>query len=546
MTYSELSALRMQQKPELPAILHDFKNLQFKEIESDIPINPEIIKIFPNLSSQKFLTLVPNNTMDVHLPLKIGVLFSGGPASGGHNVIIGIFDALQKLNAASELFGFLSGPDGLIKNDVIKLTASILKPYLNQGGFDLLGTSRTKFESPEQFLAIAKTVTDLNLDGLIIIGGDDSNTNAAFLAEYFAKEKIATSVIGVPKTIDGDLKSEEIETPFGFDTACKTFSATIGSLGKDALSAKKYYYFVKMMGRSASHVTLECALETKINMAIISEEVEQEQKTLEMIINEITDMIVKRAALGKNYGVILIPEGILEFIPEIKLLIMELNEILKSDAFKAFEIDAMESGADIFVFIKSMLSHDSLGCLVLFPFALQIQLMQERDPHGNIQLSKIETEKLFIELVAKRLGEKKIKNEYLGKFNAQGIFLGYEGRSCFPSIFDSKYTYALGHVALLLCSQKLSGYIASLQNLSQEIDLWSVKAVPILNLMQMEKRGGKLKAVITKCLVDLKSPSFLMFKNEREILKFADAYKNPGPIQFYGPPEITDKVTHYL
>ncbi len=542
---SSLQGLRMQEKPELPKVLNEIGNLTLETLSSALPLDPEIAKIFPFLSDKKLLKVTQSKEAAhlSHPVLKVGVLFSGGPASGGHNVVIGLFDGLKKLNLASELYGFVSGPEGLIKNDSIKLTKDLISPYLNQGGFDLLGTGRTKFESVEQFQAIAKTVTSLNLDGLVIIGGDDSNTNAAFLAEYFAKEKIKTNVIGVPKTIDGDLKNEQIEIPFGFDTACKTFSATIGSLAKDAISAKKYYYFVKMMGRTASHVTLECALETKINMAIISEEVEKEQKSLDTIISEIAAMIVKRSGLHKDYGVILIPEGILEFIPEVKLMILELNEILKSDAFKALEIEALENLDDMKVFIKSLLSANSLKCFLLFPDDIQMQLLQERDPHGNIQLSKIETESLILELVRKKLKDKKIKNEYHGKFNPQPIFLGYEGRSCLPSLFDSRYTYCLGHLASVLIDQRLSGYMVCIQNLKSPVIHWQLKAVPILSLMHMEKRQGKLKAVIAKSLVDLKDPLFLMFKKEREVNLLSDDYLNPGPIQFYGPSEITDKLT---
>ncbi len=491
-----LQKLRLKEVPKLPKILENLNCLTAKSL-SNLPVSDEIRSFFSNLD-QKTVSFVEGEK-GMHQKKRVGVVFSGGQAAGGHNVIIGLFDALKKLNPESELFGFLGGPSGLIKNQYIQLDKDLLNNYLNQGGFDLLGSGRTKISKEEQFVAVAKNVKELKLDGLVIIGGDDSNTNAAFLAEYFTVEKIDTAVIGIPKTIDGDLKNDSIEISFGFDTASKTYSDIIGNIARDAISAKKYYYFVKLMGRTASHITLECAVQVHPNMAIISEEVKQEKKTLTVLIEEICELIKSRASLGLDYGIILIPEGLLEFIHD--------------------------------------LSYSSL------PTHLQTQFLEFRDPHGNLEVSKIDTERFLIELVKIEIEKQKIEGSFKGTFSPQPIFCGYEGRSCFPSPFDAKYTYALGHVASLLIYENLTGYMALVKDLTENVENWQIGAVPLLSLMHMEMRQGESRPVIKKALVDLNGSLFQKFKEKRNDWMLKDDYQFPGPIQFYGPAELTDKLT---
>lgn len=488
MNKSSLHLLRQVEVPKLPEILNDLNSLTF--VGDNFDLEPlEIRAYFPHLDHKKVVRGVLGEKRN-HIPMNVGVLFSGGQAAGGHNVVIGLFKALKTLNPESSLIGFLLGADGLIKNKHIELNQSVLDAYLNQGGFDLLGSARTKTETKEQFQSVAETVKHLNLNGLVIIGGDDSNTNAALIAEYFIQEKIETKVIGVPKTIDGDLKNECVPISFGFDTACKTYSNTIGSIARDAFSAKKYYYFIKLMGRSASHVTLECALETRPNMAIISEEVAEEKKTIHQVVGDITDLIVERAAYSKNYGIILIPEGLLEFIEDI-----------------------------------------------------QTDLLAPRDPHGNVEVSKIDTVGFLINLVDQEL---KKRTDYKGTFNPISIFCGYEGRSCLPSHFDSAYTFALGYTAALLLDANFTGYMAYVDHLTQNVEKWQIGGIPLINLMHLEKRNGKLKPVIKKALVDLSLKPFTVFKEQRKTWRLLDDYGCPGPIQFYGPKELTDKITKTL
>lgn len=538
---SSLQKLRLQDLPVLPEVLNNIAELEIKEAKTE-EVSDKINAIFPNISNQKILKFITNKNKK-HTPLKVAVLFSGGQAAGGHNVIIGLYNALKELNPDNQLFGFLLGPDGLIKNNSIELTKNLLSNYLNQGGFDLLGSGRTKIETEEQFLNAGKTVKALSLNGLIIIGGDDSNTNAAFLAEYFIRENISTKVIGIPKTIDGDLKNEHIEIPFGFDTATKTFSEIIGNIARDALSAKKYYYFIKLMGRTASHITLECALQVHPNLTLISEDIEAKNKTIGDIVAEICDMIAERASQGKDYGVILIPEGLLEFIKEIKLLISELNVILKGVQLSNFEMDAMQNDGEKYEFILSLLSDVARRSYQSLTKDIQIQLLQARDPHGNIQVSKIDTERFFIRLVTEELSLRKAKGLYGGNFNAQPIFCGYEGRSCFPSKFDCNYCYSLGYVAALLIDQGVTGYMALVKNLKEEVSDWQIGAVPLLNLMHMEMRKGDLKAVVKKAMVDLDSHLYKTYEQKKENWILLDDYHYIGPIQFYGPAELVDKVT---
>ncbi|PIS02942.1 MAG: diphosphate--fructose-6-phosphate 1-phosphotransferase [Chlamydiae bacterium CG10_big_fil_rev_8_21_14_0_10_42_34] len=468
---SLLQKKRLKYKPTLPKLLIDLEKVQFRKIDSKSPLK-DLENLFPNTFSLPAYELVSGQ--GTHKPLKIGVVFSGGTAAGGHNVICAIFDT------GAKVIGFLNGPSGIVENQSREIKDVSL--YRNQGGFDLIGTGRTKIETEEQFAASLKTVTEHKLDGLVIIGGDDSNTNAALLAEYFLKAGCTTKVVGIPKTIDGDLRTDEIEISFGFDSACKTYAELIGNIERDALSTKKYYHFIKLMGRSASNIVLECALATRPNLALISEE----KRGLDGIIEEIVNLVIERNAAGKDYGVILIPEGLIEFVPE-------LNEMAK-------------------------------------------ELNLEKDPHGNVQVSKIQTEKMIIDLVEKELAKKNFK----GKFNVQGHFFGYEGRSCMPTNFDATYCYALGTLAALCIREELTGVICSIQNLSKDPESWTLKAVPIIQLMHIETRLGKQKPVIQKALVDVNGTSFIYFAAQRKRWQIEDQYCYPGPIQYFGDPDLCD------
>jgi pyrophosphate--fructose-6-phosphate 1-phosphotransferase len=541
---SLLQQLRAQYQPKLPAILNDLLHLTPIPNGGKSTANSQIHALFPHLTGPSTVKFVSERAK-THSPIRLGVVFSGGQAAGGHNVITGLCDALKKLNPESKLFGFKDGPKGIIENKFIELTPALISPFRNQGGFDLIGSGRTKIETPEQFLAVEATVKALHLNGLVIIGGDDSNTNAAILAEYFEMHKHPISIIGVPKTIDGDLKNEDIEISFGFDTACKTYSEIIGNIMRDSLSAKKYYHFIKLMGRSASHIALECALQTHPNITLIGEEVAAQRKTLAQISHEICDTICARAVQGKNHGVILIPEGIIEFIPEFKQLIGELNLLLASDKPHQTKLSTLNS-LDQIAYIIQHLSSNSQHCYHSIPQALQTQLILDRDPHGNVQVSKIETERLFIEVIQQELKERKRVGSYTGTFNALPLFCGYEGRSAFPSNFDAQYCYALGHVAVLLVDAKLTGYICSIQNLAQPIEEWVVGARSIVTMMTTEKRNGKDKPVIKKAHVELNGKPFHVFQNQRQQWLLNDDYCYPGPIQFFGSPELTNAVTYTL
>lgn len=503
-----LSKSREKYEPKLPLVFSDFTQLIAKIADNSEGL-PEIKTLFPHTFGAPFLSFEKGNGK-THKPLKVGVVLSGGQAAGGHNVITGLYDALKKLNNESQLFGFLNGPIGIIKNKYIELNQTNLLPFRNQGGFDLLGSGRDKIETPEQFLSAAETLR--TFDGLVVIGGDDSNTNAALLAEYFKENKVKTTVVGVPKTIDGDLKNEHIEISFGFDSAVKTYSEIIGNLMRDSLSAKKYTFFIKLMGRSASHIALECALQTHPNLTLIGEE----KKSLIQLTHEIADVIEARSKNGKNYGVILIPEGVVEFVPELKTLIQELNRGIKPEN----------------------LTPESKTCFEAIPQSIQSQLLLDRDPHGNVQVSKIETERLFIEMV-----ERELKKRNVTKFSPQPLFCGYEGRSCLPSNFDSNYCYALGFGAALLIDNQATGYIAGFTHLAEPVEKWKFTGVPLTSLFTLEERKGKTKPVIQKALVDLEGKPFLEFKKHREKWKLEDDYVYPGPIQFFGPEELTDSVS---
>jgi diphosphate-dependent phosphofructokinase len=543
MSYSPLQQARLDYQPQLPSILHHLQELSLQKEESHSSlISSQITRLFPLTGQVSPLKFIRNNTAK-HQSLRVGVVLSGGQAPGGHNVITGLYDALQKLNKESVLLGFLNGPNGIVQNHTIELTRDLLKEYRNQGGFDVIGSGRTKIETEAQFQAALNVVTKHQLDGLVVVGGDDSNTNAALLAEYFVKNECHTCVVGVPKTIDGDLKSKEIEVSFGFDTASKHYSETIGSLMRDALSARKYYYFIKLMGRSASHITLECALQTHPNLTLISEEVAVQKQSFKFIIKKICDLICARAAHNKDFGVILIPEGVVEFIPEMKQLIQELNELLASTKEHHAKFEQINDESEKIAYISKWLSKDSLDCFQMLPKNNQAQLLIGRDPHGNVQVSKIETERMIIEMVKKELKKRTNKGEYTGTFNPLSYFCGYEGRSCLPSNFDCNYCYALGHIAALLIEGKATGYLCCLKNLAGPVSEWTPIAIPITTLMAIEQRHGEPKPVIQKALVDLNGNPFKAFLDKQKQWEMDDVYSNPGPIQFFGPKEIVEAST---
>lgn len=509
-----LQKKRLEYLPQIPNVLLKPNEVTFRRKLQERKSASHLRHLFPKTWDQKGAELVLGSGKKT--PLRIGVFFSGGQAPGGHNVIAGIWDTIQKISTSSQLIGFLNGPSGFIVKKWRYLKGSEIDAVRNLGGFDLIGSGRTKIETPDHFSACLQVCKELTLDGLVVIGGDDSNTNAAAIAEYFITNECPTKVIGVPKTIDGDLRSEEIEMSFGFDSACKTYAELIGNICRDALSAKKYYHFIKLMGRSASHITLECALATQPNLALIGEE----GKNLEDIIVEIADLIEMRKSEGKEYGVILIPEGLLEFIPEMRSLIQELNQLLAKG-------ETQES-----------LKQKNKTFFHSLPGKIQAQLLLERDSHGNVALSQIETEGLLIELVKEELK----RRSFTGKFTPIAHFFGYEGRSCYPSNFDANYCYALGAMAALGIRDEISGVLCAIQNLGQEKEAWQCSLVPILQLMHMEERKGTQKPVIQKALVNLESRAFLELASKRESWKLDDVYQNPGPMQFFGESEITNTV----
>lgn len=518
-----LSEIRRDYQPRLPRVFSSFSQLCLREDLQVFKIEPDVKALLEPICHQHRVLLTTVGEPLPRRPLLVGVVFSGGQAAGGHNVISGLFDALMRFHPSSRLFGFLNGPSGVVKGDSIELTAAHVAPYRNQGGFDLIGSGRTKIETPEQFAEAKQVVEKLQLDGLVIIGGDDSNTNAALLADYFLREQCICRVIGVPKTIDGDLRSEDVEISFGFDTACKTYSEFIGNIARDALSARKYTFFIKLMGRSASHIALECALQTHANLTLIGEELAERKITLSQLVNEIADLIVLRAEAGKNYGVILIPEGILEFIPECRSLINELNTALANSTPE----EAIAA-----------LTPASAACLQAMPGTIQKQLLMDRDPHGNVQVSKIESERLLLEMVESELKRRCFK----GKFSGQPLFCGYEGRSGFPSPFDTHYCYALGYMAAFLLQGGLTGYMAFIKGLTHPVEEWEGGGVPLAPLIHIERRKGKAKPVIAKAMVDLQGGAFMAFQNSRQKWAIEDHYIYPGPMQFFGPRELSDSI----
>lgn len=538
---SSLDRLRRTFIPVLPHCLQKLSALSFVKEALPTKTDSAVKKVLSRTADQPLLSLATNDTPQAKA-LKIGVVLSGGQAAGGHNVITGLYDALKKFSVDSQLIGFLNGPSGIIEGDTMELTQEIVDQYRNLGGFDMIGSGRTKIEKEEQFAAAQNTAVTLGLDGLVIIGGDDSNTNAALLAEYFVSHGTATRVVGVPKTIDGDLKNSHIEVPFGFDSATKTYSEMIGNIARDALSARKYYFFIKIMGRTTSHVALECALKTHPNYTIISEEVAEKKKTLKQLVQEMCDVVCERAQKGKNYGMLLIPEGAIESIPEFKTLIDELNDLL-SKKEHALSLECAKDPNAQLNYILEQLSLPSKECYQTLPTEIQLQLILDRDPHGNVQVSKIESERLFIALVKEELQRRKTTGSYSGKFSAQPLFCGYEGRSCLPSNFDASYCYVLGHVAALLVLSGATGYMSCVRNLTAPVEEWKVAGIPISTMMVMEKRKGKMMPVIQKALVELEARPFAIFASKREQWKIEDDYIYPGPIQFFGPHEIANSIS---
>ncbi|XP_043691308.1 pyrophosphate--fructose 6-phosphate 1-phosphotransferase subunit beta-like [Telopea speciosissima] len=532
--YSEVQTSRLNHTLPLPSVI---KN-SFKIVEgppSSAAGNPdEIAKLFPNLFGQPSSMLVPSDSSDwqSNQTLKIGVVLSGGQAPGGHNVISGIYDYLQDRVKGSTLYGFRGGPAGIMKCKYVELTSEFIYPYRNQGGFDMICSGRDKIETPEQFKQAEETVLKLDLDGLVVIGGDDSNTNACLLAENFRSKNMKTRVLGCPKTIDGDLKCKEVPASFGFDTACKIYAEMIGNVMIDARSTGKYYHFVRLMGRAASHITLECALQTHPNVTIIGEEVAAKKQTLKNVTDYITEVICKRAKLGYNYGVILIPEGLIDFIPEVQQLIAELNEILAHDV-----VD--EDGQ-----WKKKLKDQSHELFEFLPEAIQDQLMLERDPHGNVQVAKIETEKMLIQMVETELEKMKQEGVYKGQFKGQSHFFGYEGRCGLPTNFDSIYCYALGYGAGALLQSGKTGLISSVGNLSAPVEEWTVGGTALTALMDVERRHGKFKPVIKKAMVELEGAPFRKFASMRDEWAIKNRYISPGPIQFIGP--ASNDINHTL
>ena len=545
-TVSALQTARYAYKPKLPAVLGgkvENLTLSFGKKTQAVSDTEELKKLFENTYGKPLAQVQKGKNANALKKIKAGVILSGGQAPGGHNVICGLYDAIKKGNADSVLLGFLGGPSGLLENKFIKFTDKIIDEYRNTGGFDIIGSGRTKIETDEQYAAAAKNAKANKLDALVIIGGDDSNTNAALLAEYFIQNKIPTQVIGVPKTIDGDLKNALIETSFGFDTACKTFSELIGNIGRDANSAKKYWHFIKLMGRSASHIALECALQTQPNICLISEEIAANKTTLRGIVEGICTVITKRAANGENFGIVLIPEGLVEFIPEMKVLIAELNDTM---ALKQHEFAKLKNFDEKKAWLKTNLSQTSFEAFDSLPESIADQFLADRDPHGNVQVSRIDTEKLLALSVAKRLAEKKKAGTYKGKFSSYTHFFGYEGRCAFPSNFDADYCYALGYNAFILIAGGLTGYLSSVRNLVKSAKEWTAGGVPLTMMMNMEQRHGSKKPVIKKALVELNGKPFKKFALQRDKWAIDTSYTFPGAIQYFGPSEVCDCPTKTL
>lgn len=542
---SSLQAERLKYQPKLPSSLQNGVNMltliQGEDTKA-VADGDQIKELFKNTYGKPIITFNSTGIENETQQKNVGVILSGGQAPGGHNVIAGLYDALKQANSENKLYGFLGGPSGIIDGKYIEFTDELIDEYRNTGGFDIIGSGRTKLESQEQFEKSLEVCKKLNISAVVIIGGDDSNTNAALLAEWFVANNTGVQVIGCPKTIDGDLKNDQIEISFGFDTATKTYGELIGNIQRDANSAKKYWHFIKIMGRSASHVALEAALQTQPNITLISEEIEEKKMSLDEIITYMTDIISKRAAKGKNFGIAIVPEGLIEFIPEMKSMIANLNDIM-SDLEQDFDYVNATSTHEKFEIVQNRLKTENSKVFESLPALIKAQLLMDRDPHGNVQVSRIETEKLLIEMIKTKLKEMKSQGEYVGKFSEQAHFFGYEGRCAFPSNFDADYCYSLGYNAFALINFGLTGYISSIKNLTQPADKWVAGGVPLTMMMNMEKRHGEFKPVIQKALVKLDGPVFKKLEINREDWALNDKYKFPGAIQYFGPSSVCDITT---
>ena len=541
MKKSALQIARAAYQPKLPVTLTGAVMAVEGAPTQSVADQEEIAKLFPNTYGMPELRFEKNPNPMVGKSVNVGVILSGGQAPGGHNVICGLFDGIKRINKDSRLYGFLMGPGGLVDHKYIELTADIIDEYRNTGGFDIIGSGRTKLEKKEQFDKGLEILKQLGISALVIIGGDDSNTNAAILAEYYKAIGAGVQVIGCPKTIDGDLKNEVVEASFGFDTATKVYSELIGNIQRDCFSAKKYWHFIKLMGRSASHIALECALQTQPNVCIISEEVEAKNQTLQDVVNYIADIVAARAARGDNFGTVLIPEGLIEFIPAMKSLIAELNDLLAHNAdFSSLDAEAQRK------FVIENLSADNSAVYASLPAGVARQLTLDRDPHGNVQVSLIETEKLLSEMVGRRLEEMRAEGKYNGKFSPLPHFFGYEGRCAAPSNFDADYCYALGFNAACLINAGVTGYISSLRNLKKPSVQWLAGGIPISMMFNMERRHGEMKPVIQKALVRIDGTPFQRFAAKRADWAINTQYVFPGPIQYFGPAEVCDQPTKTL
>ena len=547
MNLSPLQKARYEYSPKLPGMLRNgIAEIAVKEGEKTTSAadQEKIAELFPNTYGEPEVTFEKGQNTSASKKQVVGVILSGGQAPGGHNVVSGLYDALKATNKENVLIGFKGGPSGLIEDNFIVFDDAYINEYRNTGGFDIIGSGRTKLETEEQFKIATEVCKKHGITAIVIIGGDDSNTNACVLAEYMAAHKTGVQVIGCPKTIDGDLKNEDIEISFGFDTATKTYSELIGNIERDCNSAKKYWHFIKVMGRSASHVALECALECQPNICLISEEVKAKKQSLSEIADYIADAVEKRAADGNNFGVVVIPEGVVEFVPEFSALISEINELLAGSKADAF--NALESWAEKYAFIEKGLSKEAMEVFAILPQAIQQQLFLERDPHGNVQVSLIESEKLFAALVGDKLKARKAAGTYTGKYATQTHFFGYEGRCAFPSNFDADYCYSLGYNAFMLIQYGYNGYLSKVSNLSRPAEEWVAGGMPITKMMNIERRHGEDKPVIKKALVELDGKPFKYFEAHRDEWAVETSYTFPGAIQYYGPTEVCDLTTRTL
>ena len=547
MKLSPLQIARYSYVPKLPGMLRNgISEICVKEgaLTESVADQEKIKALFPNTYGKREITFQKGRNTSVSKKQVVGVILSGGQAPGGHNVVCGLYDALKQTNKENVLLGFKNGPSGLLDDNYLIFDDEYINQFRNTGGFDIIGSGRTKLETKEQFAVALEVCKKHGITAIVIIGGDDSNTNAAVLAEYFAANNAGVQVIGCPKTIDGDLKNDDIECSFGFDTATKTYSELIGNIQRDANSAKKYWHFIKVMGRSASHVALECALETQPNICLISEEVASKKMSLAQIADYIADSVVKRSEKGMNFGVAIIPEGVVEFVPEFKKLIQEINELLAGSKADAFNL--LSTWKEKYAFIEEGLTKESMAVFAILPENIQQQLFMERDPHGNVQVSLIESEKLFSALVKANLDERKAKGTFKGKFNALHHFFGYEGRCAFPSNFDADYCYSLGYNAFMLIQYGYNGYLSKVSNLSKPAEEWVAGGMPITKMMNMERRHGEDKPVIKKALVELEGKPFKYFEAHRDEWAVETCYTYPGAIQYYGPTEVCDLTTRTL